>query len=364
MQEYYFTSESVTDGHPDKVCDQIADAILDAALSQDPESKMAVEATIKDDLILVYGEATTKAVLDYSQIAKQVLIDIGYHEDYQVLVKVGQQSYEINQAVVNHTEMGAGDQGIMFGYASNETSNYMPLAIDLAHKLAKRLSDYKFENSDIKPDGKTQVTVLYNDDVPVSISSIVVSTQHSKDLELNELRRLIKQEVIDKVIDPKWLTADTVYTINPGGTFIVGGSFGDSGTTGRKIVVDTYGGMGKIGGGCFSSKDPSKVDRSAAYYCRYVAKNIVANHLADRCEIQVSYAIGLSHPLSTYINTFNTNHVALTEISRIVDLNFNFSVSNIIQELDLKKPIYRATSVFGHFGRDRFSWEKIIQLRK
>lgn len=364
MKEYHFTSESVTDGHPDKVCDQIADAILDAALSQDRESKMAVEATIKDDLILVYGEANTKAVLDFTKIAQGVLKDIGYTEDYQVLVKVGLQSYEINQAVVNHTELGAGDQGIMFGYASNETSNYMPLAIDMAHKLAKRLSDYKYENPLIKPDGKTQVTVLYRDDVPVAITSIVVSTQHSKALELSELRRLIQLEVIDKVVDPKWITAETTYTINPGGTFIVGGSFGDSGTTGRKIVVDTYGGMGRIGGGCFSSKDPSKVDRSAAYYCRYVAKNIVANHLADRCEIQVSYAIGLSRPLSLYINTFDTHHVSIDEIERIVNLNFDFSVANIISSLDLKKPIYRATSVYGHFGKDQFSWEKIIQLIK
>lgn len=359
MREYLFTSESVTDGHPDKICDQIADSILDAALSQDPYSKMAVEATIKDDLILVYGEANTKATIDFEKIAKDVIRSIGYDEEYTVMVKVNGQSAEIFNAVTGHDDIAAGDQGIMFGYASDETENYMPLAIDTAHKLSKRLSDLKWEDKRIRPDGKTQVTVLYRDHKPVSIDTIVVSTQHSADLSQEELHEIVKTQVIDRVVDPKWITPDTKYFINPSGSFIVGGSFGDSGTTGRKIVVDTYGGMGRIGGGCFSSKDPSKVDRSAAYYSRYVAKNLVAAKLAERCEIQLSYAIGQTHPISIMIDTFNTNLVELEEIYAWVKRNFDFSVGNIIRELDLLKPIYRKTANFGHFGRDGFSWETI-----
>ncbi|HAO61265.1 MAG TPA: methionine adenosyltransferase [Erysipelotrichaceae bacterium] len=359
MREYLFTSESVTDGHPDKICDQIADSILDAALSQDPYSKMAVEATIKDDLILVYGEANTKATIDFEKIAKDVIRSIGYDEEYNVMVKVNGQSAEIFNAVTGHDEIAAGDQGIMFGYASNETENYMPLAIDTAHRLSKRLSDLKWEDKRIRPDGKTQVTVLYRDHKPVSIDTIVVSTQHSADLSQEELHEIVKTQVIDRVVDPKWITPDTKYFINPSGSFIVGGSFGDSGTTGRKIVVDTYGGMGRIGGGCFSSKDPSKVDRSAAYYSRFVAKNLVAAKLAERCEIQLSYAIGQTHPISIMIDTFNTNLVELEEIYAWVKRNFDFSVGNIIRELDLLKPIYRKTANFGHFGRDGFSWENI-----
>ncbi len=359
MREYLFTSESVTDGHPDKICDQIADSILDAALSQDPYSKMAVEATIKDDLILVYGEANTKATIDFEKIAKDVIRSIGYDEEYTVMVKVNGQSAEIFNAVTGHDEIAAGDQGIMFGYASDETANYMPLAIDTAHKLSKRLSDLKWEDKRIRPDGKTQVTVLYRDHKPVSIDTIVVSTQHSADMTQEELHEVVKTQVIDRVVDPKWITPDTKYFINPSGSFIVGGSFGDSGTTGRKIVVDTYGGMGRIGGGCFSSKDPSKVDRSAAYYSRYVAKNLVAAKLAERCEIQLSYAIGQTHPISIMIDTFNTNLVELEEIYAWVKRNFDFSVGNIIRELDLLKPIYRKTANFGHFGRDGFSWETI-----
>jgi len=359
MREYLFTSESVTDGHPDKICDQIADSILDAALSQDPYSKMAVEATIKDDLILVYGEANTKATIDFEKIAKDVIRSIGYDEEYTVMVKVNGQSAEIFNAVTGHDEIAAGDQGIMFGYASDETENYMPLAIDTAHKLSKRLSDLKWEDKRIRPDGKTQVTVLYRDHKPVSIDTIVVSTQHSADLSQEELHEIVKTQVIDRVVDPKWITPDTKYFINPSGSFIVGGSFGDSGTTGRKIVVDTYGGMGRIGGGCFSSKDPSKVDRSAAYYSRFVAKNLVAAKLAERCEIQLSYAIGQTHPISIMIDTFNTNLVELEEIYAWVKRNFDFSVGNIIRELDLLKPIYRKTANFGHFGRDGFSWETI-----
>ena len=369
-RKYYFSSESVTDGHPDKVCDQIADAILDEALKLNPHAKMAVEATIKDGVVLVYGEQNLgpdlkDVKLNYSRIAKDVLADIGLDEDqYNVITLVGDQSADIFNKVVLGNEVAAGDQGIMFGYASNETENYMPLAIDTAHKLSKRLSDLKRENKHIRPDGKTQVTVLYEDDKPVAITKVVVSTQHSEAINLQDLKDLILNEVILKVIDPKWLTPETEYIVNPGGRFVIGGSFGDSGTTGRKIVVDTYGGMGRIGGGCFSSKDPSKVDRSAAYYCRYVAKNIVANGFADRCEIQVAYAIGLTKPLSVYINTFGTEKVDIDTLYTIVEKNFDFSVSNIIQALDLLNPIYRKTANFGHFGRDGFTWEIVKELVK
>jgi S-adenosylmethionine synthetase len=363
---YYFSSESVTDGHPDKVCDQIADAILDEALRQNEHSKMAVEATIKDNTVVIYGEQTTDALLDYAKIARGVLADIGYTEFFNVILLVGNQSQNIFDKVVLGNEIAAGDQGIMFGYATNETPNYMPLAIDTAHKLSKRLSDFKHIDPRIKPDGKTQVTVLYVDDKPVRITKVVVSTQHDADLDLDELRAIIRKEVIDKVIDPKWIDPKDFETIiNPGGNFIIGGPYGDSGTTGRKIVVDTYGGMGRIGGGCFSSKDPSKVDRSAAYYCRYVAKNIVAHGLADRCEVQVSYAIGLTKPLSIYINTFGTEKKPIAEIEVFVARNFDFTVSNIIKELDLLRPIYRKTSNFGHFGREEadFLWESIKDIK-
>lgn len=354
----YFTSESVTDGHPDKICDQIADTILDAALSQDPQAHMAVEATIKDDLIFVYGEANTTATIDYSAIAKAVLKKIGYNEEYEVLVKVSQQSPEINNAV-DQRELGAGDQGIMFGYASDETPELMPLPITLAHKLAKQLSDLKKTHSFILPDGKSQVTVGYENGKPLYVHSVVVSTQHTPEVTQEHLREVIMNEVILKVIDPSLLRSDTIYHINPSGSFIVGGSFGDSGTTGRKIVVDTYGGMARIGGGCFSSKDPSKVDRSAAYYLRYVAKNIVARKLASKVEIQASYAIGISQPLSIFIETFGTHNVDIKEIVNYVYNNFDFSVANMIEELQLRRPIYAQTAAFGHFGRPNLPWEKI-----
>lgn len=369
MKSYYFTSESVTDGHPDKICDQVADAILDEALKLNPHAKMAVECTIKDATIIIYGEQNLgkefeNISIDVASIAKSVLKDIGYPQEFSVINLVGKQSADIFNKVVLGNEIAAGDQGIMFGYASNETENYMPLAIDVAHKLSKRLSDLRFEDKRIKPDGKTQVTVHYIDDVPTEITHIVISTMHDHEINQDDLYDLVKKEVIDKVIDPKWISSACKIDINPGGRFVIGGPFGDSGTTGRKIVVDTYGGMGRIGGGCFSSKDPSKVDRSAAYYARYVAKNLVANQLMDRCEIQVSYAIGLSHPLSIFINTFNTEKIELDLIYKIVDKNFDFSVGNIIKELDLFNPIYRKTANFGHFGRNGFTWEKIIELKK
>lgn len=363
MKDYVFTSESITEGHPDKICDTIADAILDEALRQDKNSKMAVEATIKDDFVLIYGEADTKAHIDFEGIAKQVIREIGYEEDYQVMVKVNKQSSEIHHAVVQDGCIGAGDQGIMFGYACDDTEEYMPAPIAYAHKLAKRLSDVRRTHPILKPDGKTQVSVEYENDQIKRIDTIVISTQHASNATQQEIANLIMKEVITPVIPDELLDEDTRYLINPSGSFVLGGSFGDSGTTGRKIVVDTYGGMGRIGGGCFSSKDPSKVDRSAAYYCRYVAKNIVAHQLARRCEIQVAYAIGKVKPVSILLDTFGTGTMSDEALLDIVKKNFNFEVKNIIEELDLLKPIYRATACYGHFGREEFSWEKIIDLK-
>ena len=364
IMKYYFTSESVTSGHPDKICDLIADSILDEAIRQDKNSHMAVEATIKDDFILIYGEANTKADIDYASIAKGVLKEIGYLEDYEVLVKVNKQSSEIDQAVVAYKELGAGDQGIMFGYACDETDDLMPLSIDLAHKLAKKLEEVRRANPDkLKPDGTTQVTVEYIDGEISRVDTIVVSSQHAKDLSQEALRRLIMNEVINPIVDAKYLDADTKYFINPSGSFVVGGSFGDSGTTGRKIVVDTYGGHAPIGGGCFSSKDPSKVDRSAAYYARYVCKNIVAAKLAKRCQIELSYAIGKPRPLSVNVNTFNTSKYSDEELTAIINRNFDFSVRNIIDELDLLRPIYKETTNYGHFGKENLPWEQIITLK-
>lgn len=362
MDNYIFTSESITAGHPDKICDYIADSILDAALLQDENSKMAVEATIKDNLILIYGECNTRAYIDYEKIAKQCLKEIGYNEDYCILVKVGEQSKEINQAVVQDDSIGAGDQGIMFGYACNDTTELMPAPIQYANKLAKKLSDVQKDVGYLGPDGKTQVSVEYENNKVKRIDTIVISTQHQECLEYSKICHLLKEEVINKVIPKSLLDENTKYLINPSGSFVVGGSFGDSGTTGRKIVCDTYGGMGRIGGGCLSSKDPSKVDRSAAYYCRYVAKNIVAHNLAERCEIQVSYAIGKEDPISVFIETFNTEKVTKEEIKEFVNKYFSFKVKDMIQELDLKRPIYKETATYGHFGKDIYPWEKIKKI--
>ncbi len=363
MKDYIFTSESITEGHPDKICDSIADAILDEALRQDPYSNMAVEATIKDDFVLIYGEADTKAHIDYEAIAKAVIRKIGYEEDYTVMVKVNKQSSEIHNAV-NHAddEIGAGDQGIMFGYACDESDEYMPAPIYYAHKLARQLTKVRRGNALLRPDGKTQVSVEYKDGKMNRIDTIVVSTQHAPQATQEEIRELVMNEVIKPCIEESMIDENTKYLINPSGSFVVGGSFGDSGTTGRKIVCDTYGGMGRIGGGCFSSKDPTKVDRSAAYYCRYVAKNIVANKLAERCEVEVAYAIGKSEPVSLCVDTFGTGVKSDEELLEIIRRNFNFEVGNILKELDLRKPIYSKTSCYGHFGDPQFSWEKIKKL--
>lgn len=361
MSRYYFTSESVTSGHPDKICDLIADSILDEALRQDPDSHMAVEATIKDDLILVYGEAGTKADINYENIALNVLKEIGYDEEYHVITKVNTQSSEINSAVA-HDVVSAGDQGIMFGYASDETEELMPYAIMTAHKLAAKLEEVRRRTPWLKPDGKTQVTAEYEDGRLLRVDAIVISTQHEKDVEQSAIRELLMKEVIEPVVDPALLDENTKYFINPSGSFVLGGSWGDSGTTGRKIVVDTYGGYAPIGGGCFSSKDPTKVDRSAAYYARYVCRNLVANGLAKKCQLQLSYAIGVQQPISVYVQSFGTSDYTDEQLQEIVLKNFDFSVGNIINELDLRKPIYRNTVNYGHFGKKDLPWEQFRKI--
>lgn len=354
----YFTSESVCKGHPDKVCDIIADSILDAAIAKNPFCHNAVEVTIKDNTVFIYGETDTP--VDYETIAKVTIAEIGYSDDFEIILRVSEQSPEINNAVEKEESIGAGDQGIIFGYACNETKHLMPLSISLAHELAKSLDS--INHPDILPDGKTQVTVAYKDGVIDYIDTILVSKQHSKSISREELESLVRACINDSLFNlgvVKYYNSKTKVIINPSGSFTIGGPKGDSGTTGRKIVVDTYGGHGRVGGGCFSSKDPTKVDRSAAYYARYVAKNIVANGLAKKCEIQVSYGIGIANPISLYIDCFNTNEVPMDSIYKWVDELFNFEPSNIIKELDLRKPIYKDTACYGHFGDPGYPWEKI-----
>lgn len=362
MKNYILTSESVTIGHPDKICDYIADSILDEALKQDPYSKMAVEATIKDDLIFLYGEYHSKAILNFEEIALQCMKEIGYEEDYHVITKISQQSQEINHAVEGDEIIKAGDQGIMFGYATNETKDYMPFPIYYAHLLAKQLAKVQREEPMLGIDGKTQVSVEYENNQIKRIDTIVISTQHKQGVLQSDIAQIIQDKVIQPIIPHQFIDEKTKYLINPSGSFVVGGSFGDSGTTGRKIVCDTYGGIGHIGGGCFSSKDPSKVDRTAAYYCRYVAKNIVAHGLADRCEIQVSYAIGKEEPVSLYIDTFHSAKYSDEDIMKIIQHNFSFKVDDMIKELDLLRPIYKDTAVYGHFGNTIYPWEQIKEL--
>ena len=360
------TSESVTEGHPDKICDKISDKILDTALKQDKDSKMAVECTIKDNLIFIYGEATTNANLDYENIAKKVLKDIGYTEVFEVFTKISKQSIEINNAV-SKDEIGAGDQGIMFGYATNETKEYMPMPSLLANKLTMQLAHIRKTDptTPLKPDGKSQITIEYEGNIPKRIDTIVIASQHQENITNEELQKYIKEKVIDKVIPTELVDKNTKILINTSGLFTIGGPFGDSGTTGRKIVVDSYGGSSKVGGGCFSSKDPTKVDRSAAYYARYVAKNIVYYNLSDICEIGVSYTIGNPNPISITIETFQTNKVPIEEIYQFVNKNFDFRVSNIIEELQLKNPIYYNLASYGHFGRTDLNlpWEQIKRIQ-
>ncbi len=354
------TSESVNIGHPDKTCDCIADAFLDEALRQDPFSQMAVECAIKDDKLFIYGEATTKAKIDYDQIARKVLKDIGYKNDFVIVKEISEQSPDINQAVAKKQLM-ANDQGMVYGYATNETKQFMPLPIMIAHKLVKRYDEFRRTTTNFFADAKSQVSVKYDGKQPKEFATILMSVSHSENLSQQQIHNIITKNVISPVLaeHSALVGKNTKIVINPSGKFTIWGSFGDSGCVGRKIVVDTYGGVGRVGGGCFSSKNATKVDRSGAYYARYVAKNIVAHGFADECEIQISYAIGLADPVSIYIECFGTNHRPISEIEKYVKNNFSFRPNDIIKELDLLKPIYQQTACYGHFGRAEFPWEKI-----
>ncbi len=369
-REYLFTSESVTEGHPDKVADQISDAILDAHIEGDPTSKVACETLVTTGLIVIAGEITSSTVVDYQSVARGVVRDIGYTDsamgfDWRgcaVMITLDRQSPDIAMGVERgEGELGAGDQGLMFGYACNHTPEYMPLPIILAHKLTKRLSETRKQGilPFLRPDGKSQVTLRYMDGRPVSVDAVVVSAQHSPDVTLSTVEEGIREEVVKNVIPEEFLTPSTRYHINPTGKFVIGGPHGDCGLTGRKIIVDTYGGHGSHGGGAFSGKDPSKVDRSASYMARYIAKNIVAAGLADECEVQLAYAIGVADPVSVMIDTFGTEKMDPQEIERLVWEHFGMKPSDIIKELDLLRPIYRKTAAYGHFGREEpeFRWE-------
>lgn len=354
------TSESVNIGHPDKTCDVIADSFLDEALRQDPDSQMAVECAIKNDKLFIYGEATTKAKIDYEGIAKKVLKDIGYQNEFTIIKEVSEQSPDINQAVVKK-ELCANDQGMVYGYATNETKEYMPLPIIVAHKFMKKYEEFRRSSKNFFADAKGQVSVLYDDKKIIEFSTILISVSHSNNIQIEEIRKIILEKVVRPVLKEysMFVSKDTKILINPSEKFTIWGSYGDSGCVGRKIVVDTYGGVGRVGGGCFSSKNATKVDRSGAYYARFVAKNIVAHGYADECEIQVAYAIGVAKPISLYIECFGSNHKSMEEIQKYVQDNFDFNPSNIIKELGLQRPIFRPTACYGHFGREEFPWEKI-----
>lgn len=374
--ERLFTSESVTAGHPDKVCDQISDAILDACLSQDSDSRVACETAINTDFVLVMGEITTKAIIDIPSIVRKTVQEIGYEtaedgfdlQNAEIKVSIKQQSSDISQGVNRSEYIGAGDQGMMFGYATDETEEYMPLAVVLAHRLAKRLEIIRKEGnlSYLRPDGKSQVTVEYGEDgYPVRVDTIVVSAQHDETVTHEQIEKDIIEEVIKKCIPEKYLDADTKFLINPTGRFVIGGPYSDSGLTGRKIIVDSYGGLARHGGGAFSGKDYTKVDRSAAYAARYVAKNIVGAGLAKQCEIQLAYAIGVAEPVSIRIETFGTSCISDEELAEIVEREFSLSPSGIIEMLKLKQPIYHRTSVYGHFGNDlELPWEQMDRVEK
>ncbi|WP_320824843.1 methionine adenosyltransferase [Reinekea sp.] len=370
MSEYsQFTSESVSEGHPDKMADQISDAILDAIIGADPHARVAVETLVKTGMAVIAGEVRTSTYVDLEDIVRGVILDIGYDSSdvgfdgasCAVLNAIGKQSHDIAVGVdeAGDKDLGAGDQGLMFGYATNETDSLMPAPIFYAHRLVEQQAQLRKKGvlPWLRPDAKSQVTLRYEHGKPVAIDAVVLSTQHNPDITLSDLREAVMETIIKEVLPAQWLHKDTQYHINPTGNFVIGGPVGDCGLTGRKIIVDTYGGMARHGGGAFSGKDPSKVDRSAAYAVRYVAKNIVAAGLADRCEIQVSYAIGVAEPTSISINTFGTNKVSETLIAQLVRDNFDLRPRGIIEMLDLRRPIYRPTAAYGHFGRAGFSWE-------
>jgi len=373
-EKFIFTSESVSEGHPDKVADQVSDAILDAILTQDSRARVACETMVTTGMVVIAGEITTHAVINYSEIARQTIKDIGYTDSEigfdadtcAVLVSVDRQSPDISQGVSEgeglHKEQGAGDQGLMFGYACNETPELMPMPIQLAHELVAKLAEVRKSGklNFLRPDSKSQVSVEYVDGKPHRIDTVVISTQHTPDVTHKEIEEGVIAEVIRKVIPANLLDAATRYFINPTGRFVVGGPMGDCGLTGRKIIVDTYGGMGRHGGGAFSGKDPSKVDRSAAYMGRYVAKNLVAAGLCERCEVQVAYAIGMAQPVSIMVNTFGTGKLPEERLSALVRETFDMRPAAIIEQLDLLRPIYKKTAAYGHFGRElpEFTWEK------
>jgi S-adenosylmethionine synthetase len=386
MTNKLFTSESVTEGHPDKICDQISDAILDAIYALDPNARVACETTVTTGLVLVSGEITTTCYVDIPHVVRETIRSVGYTrakygfdaDTCAVLTSIGEQSADIalgvNRALESKTgemtdsdieAIGAGDQGMMFGYATNESESYMPMPIDLAHRLARKLSEMRKSDflSYLRPDGKTQVTVEYEDNKPKRVDTVVISTQHHPDVTQDQIRRDLLQYVVYPTIPRELLDEDTKYFINPTGRFVIGGPQGDAGLTGRKIIVDTYGGMARHGGGAFSGKDPTKVDRSGAYAARYVSKNIVAAGLADRCELQIAYAIGVARPVSVSIETFGTGKIADEKIVELVMKTFDLRPAGIIKALDLRRPIYRQTAAYGHFGRTDLDlpWEKTDQ---
>ena len=380
MAKYLFTSESVTEGHPDKICDQISDAVLDAILEQDPDGRVACETAVTTGMVLVMGEISTKCYVDIPKIAREVIRDIGYDrakfgfdcDTCGIITSIDEQSGDIalgvdraleaKEAGITEEDNGAGDQGMMFGFACDDTPELMPMPISLAHKLAKRLAQVRKDGTMpyLRPDGKTQVTIEYEDDRPVAVETIVISNQHSPDVPMEQLRADIKREVINAIVPKELMRPETKIFINPTGRFVIGGPQGDSGLTGRKIIVDTYGGMGRHGGGAFSGKDPTKVDRSAAYAARYVAKNIVAAKLARKCEVQLAYAIGVAKPVSINVNTFGTGKVADEVLEQAVEKVFDLRPTAIIRSLDLRRPIYRKLAAYGHMGREDLgvSWEK------
>ena len=380
LKDFFFTSESVSEGHPDKMCDQISDAILDALIAKDPASRVACETLTKTGMVVVAGEITTNALVSYPDIVRSVVRDIGYTSSEMgfdadtcaVLVALDRQSGDIAMGVDASAskEQGAGDQGMMFGFACDETPELMPLPIQVAHELVKRLAIVRKEGryTFLRPDAKSQVTVQYQDGKPVRVDSVVISTQHSPEVSNETLQEMVVEEIIKKTIPAQYLDAKTKYHVNPTGRFVTGGPKGDCGLTGRKIIVDTYGGYGRHGGGAFSGKDPSKVDRSAAYMARYVAKNVVGSGLAKKCEVQVAYAIGVARPLSVLVDTFGTGLIPDEKIVDLVAKNFDLRPAAIIESLDLKRPIYQPTASYGHFGRrpeaGTFPWEKTDQVEK